>query len=1025
MAAEQTFEVSPRRLDAFEARFGDKDGALALLEFPSQRRDFFLRLSNRADLPDSAPAGAAWEPFVRGWPQDDYYLVALTEPDHTAARPGMIATRMIAVALTEAEKWDDLGAAFEILHETNRPYVPELSIPPRPTKTPQQVPPALLACVADHLIHEDKPAAIIGQEGFEDLITAVWQKMPPELRRAFTFGFSFTPADLSVMRTNIVAVPLSCGGRWSGYNFKCDATWNKPLEDSIAAFLSDAQAREFLGFLRDVGLAFHSFSDYGRYSRLWNYWQTRNENDLEVILALLRSLGTLLPSPDQAADRKEEAMRIATRLLTAGTEENILALRSIKAPSFPSNGTVLGGAVSSWLKSHFQSSQPANATAISKVVRALPASHSPDWQQWVRRGLRQEFASLDERSARTIWLVWQQEETLAEIGGQLPTDATTEEVLIRTCPTSIPAKLFSMLEKWCVSRGWICLTAKAALSHLGFAKAIDLVFKHNGGKPRTAAIELLCAAAKLPEVWLSAFRHNDPTLVKCAVAAARMDPALWSGVTSDNNRWVELLESAARADRRFLCGINPPNITVRICEALGSGIPLSEVACEALEQAGKLEFTHCTNRYRLWSILPERHLAKSLSNTIRSWLKDYYSRPPTPPNLEKELSEILFAPEHRDLVFPQSNQHLALGGLMLVEAFGKERDCVSWLHAIMAGSIELSPVVAARAGQLVTQRHWVNVAKAAKHHDEMNNRSDVRPIWHAYYDSLGRLEKFFFDYFPGSPRSSFGFSTITNPNPMMDAVFVTALPEEFSAVCAHLFDRREHTEGGTIYEIGRFDCDGTHCTVAVVQTGMGNVLSAAATERVLNLFKPSFAFFVGIAGGLRDDLKIGDVVAASKVYGYEGGKSGVSFMPRPDAPSVSYEAEQRANAVVRDKAWQKRIVPVPRSAPHAVVRPIAAGEKVLVSETSEELKRVRAIYTDAHAVAMEDHGFATATRAHPNVCFAVVRGISDLIENKQEADHSGSHEIAARNAAAFAFEMLVGLLRGREISRQDEAEFLD
>jgi nucleoside phosphorylase len=206
---------------------------------------------------------------------------------------------------------------------------------------------------------------------------------------------------------------------------------------------------------------------------------------------------------------------------------------------------------------------------------------------------------------------------------------------------------------------------------------------------------------------------------------------------------------------------------------------------------------------------------------------------------------------------------------------------------------------------------------------------------------------------------------------------------------------------------------------------MGNSLSAAATERVLNLFKPDFAFFVGIAGGLRDDLKIGDVVAASKVYGYEGGKSGATFQPRPEAPPVSHAAEQRANAVVRDKVWQKRITPSPRTIPDAIVRPIAAGEKVLVSESSEDLKRVRTTYTDAHAVAMEDHGFATAVRAHPSVCFAVVRGISDLIENKQEADRTGSHDIAARNAAAFAFEMLAGLLRGRASAQEEDRPFID
>lgn len=1025
MAAEQTIGLSQGTIQVFEARFGNKDGEHALLEYPPRKREFFLSLFHKADLPDSAPAGATWDAFVRGWREQDCYIVALTEADLAAVRPGMIATRMIAVALPQAEKLDDLGALFEILHETNRAYVPELTIPLRPAKASQTVPPALLACVAHHLIHEDKPAAIVGQNGFEDLVAALWQKLPPELRRTFGFGFSFTPTDLTVTQANIVAVPTSCEARWSSYKFKCDANWNQPLSDSLAAFLSDAQAHGFLEFLRDVGLVFHSFSDYGRYARLWNYWQKRGENDPEVSHALLRSLGTLLPAPEQAAAQKEEAMRIATGLLKVGTEDDILALRSVKALAFPSNAAVLERAACDWLKSRIQFSTADKGADLSKVVLALPSSQSAEWQQWIRKGLKQEFAALSESAAHTIWSVWKEEGALAEIGAQLPSDATTEMVLLRACPTSLPAKLFSPLAKWSLGRGWICLMAKAALTHVGFVKAIDLVFNQAGGKPRTAAIELLCAAAKPSEVWLSAFTHDDPALVKCAVAAAKAEPALWSSADTDINRWVALLESAAMAEPDLLRGIDATAVTERLFEAWEKGAPVTEAICEALEKAGRLEFARCANRSRLWPKLPKRFLASALSNALRAWLKDYYSRAPTKPMLEQELVEILFASQHSDFTFPRNSPFLGLGGLMLVETWAEERDCESWLYAVMAGSTKLTSDVAKRAGEFGTGRHWVNLAKTAKDCDDRRGRHDFRLIWQTYYDSLGRLEKLVFDYLPSLSRRSSNLLTPANSNSMINAVFVTALPEEFSAVAAHLADRREHTEQGTLYEIGRFNNGDAQCTIAVVQTGMGNSLSAAATERALSLFKPDFAFFVGIAGGLRDDLKIGDVVAASKVYGYESGKSGARFQPRPDAPPVSHEAEQRANAVVRDKTWQKRITPAPRTIPDAIVRPIAAGEKILVSESSEDLKRVRAIYTDAHAVAMEDHGFATAVRAHQSVCFAVVRGISDLIENKHEADRSGSHELAARNAAAFAFEMLAGLLRGRAITREEERTFID
>jgi len=206
---------------------------------------------------------------------------------------------------------------------------------------------------------------------------------------------------------------------------------------------------------------------------------------------------------------------------------------------------------------------------------------------------------------------------------------------------------------------------------------------------------------------------------------------------------------------------------------------------------------------------------------------------------------------------------------------------------------------------------------------------------------------------------------------------------------------------------------------------MGNANSASATERALALFQPKFAFFVGIAGGLRDDLEIGDVIVADKVYGYEGGKASGTFKTRPEATTASYEAFHRANAVVMDAVWQNRINPAPSRRPKALVKPIAAGEKIVASKKSGEYKRLRETYSDAHAVAMEEHGFCVSVKTHPNVCFAVVRGISDLIVKKEEADRAGSHDVAARNAAAFAFEMLAGLLGARMKAAQEESPSID
>lgn len=239
------------------------------------------------------------------------------------------------------------------------------------------------------------------------------------------------------------------------------------------------------------------------------------------------------------------------------------------------------------------------------------------------------------------------------------------------------------------------------------------------------------------------------------------------------------------------------------------------------------------------------------------------------------------------------------------------------------------------------------------------------------------------------------------------AVILTALALEYKAVKAHLRNVRETTHPrGTVYEEGEFTAsDGSSWQVYIAETGAGNSAAARETERAISRFSPEIVVFVGVAGGLKD-VALGDVVVATKVYGYESGKAKREFLPRPQVHDTAYELQQRARAEAKREDWLKRVDSGSKRKVKVFVAPIASGEKVLASQRSALVAFLRNNYGDALAVDMEGWGFLDAMHANAGVLGLIVRGISDQLDGKSKADAAGSQARAAKHASAFTFEVL-------------------
>ena len=255
---------------------------------------------------------------------------------------------------------------------------------------------------------------------------------------------------------------------------------------------------------------------------------------------------------------------------------------------------------------------------------------------------------------------------------------------------------------------------------------------------------------------------------------------------------------------------------------------------------------------------------------------------------------------------------------------------------------------------------------------------------------------------------------------MRRAFIVTALLLEMEAVRGHLRQLGSVMgRDGAVYECGVFSDSGTDWLVVVTETGPGTHAAQSAVTYA-NILFPNFEvqILVGIGGSRKKDAPLGSVVASNHVYmPYSAKYSGGRRFSRPRTFQVNPRLIGIAKKVRRDKIWPNRICDpdngkLPPFAaypmdlpPVGLIAPIASVEAVLADPESELEALIADGYDDACVVEMEGYGAVYASSQESVPCI-VLRGVSDMTQDKSPDTDAERQPVAACHTAAFAFEML-------------------
>lgn len=247
---------------------------------------------------------------------------------------------------------------------------------------------------------------------------------------------------------------------------------------------------------------------------------------------------------------------------------------------------------------------------------------------------------------------------------------------------------------------------------------------------------------------------------------------------------------------------------------------------------------------------------------------------------------------------------------------------------------------------------------------------------------------------------------------MPRTAIVAAMAEELRGLEHALEARRTVRRAGRDFHLGRLHGH----DVVLVLCGIGKVAAATTGTLLVAEFDAARIVFTGVAGGLGEDVCVGDVVIAHALLQHDMDAS--PLFPRFEVPltgrarfeadtDLRVAARRAAEACLLEEAFGA-FAGAPR-APRVHCGLVVSGDRFV--SRREDSGALRVLLPDALAVEME--GAALAQVCHDfGVPLAIVRAISDRADDEAHVDFADFVRETAARVSHGVVERLLRALPG-------------
>ncbi|WP_239553048.1 effector-associated domain EAD1-containing protein [Pantoea coffeiphila] len=694
------------------------------LRLASTRSQIVDELASRLDLPDTAPPGVNWSPYITGFPCGDKYVLARTFADPHATRAGMVISHALIAPLDEIVTTANLKSLFENLIVT--PEVPgTLTTLDIQRSAEPQIDAIDLTATAESLVTRGVgPSVKIGIDGFEDLIVALWFRLWPELRASFSFRLSFGPHDIIDNPPPVlVCTPSTLAARWTGRNI-ISVSGSKNLTRAASILCDSTEAFPILQFADEIGICVNRFTHL---QMLVSAYELSSTPDFEACVATIRLVNTLSPYPTVGAVGKEKLIhKLCSQMCDVGIT-GILQLRNLRITGFH-------GAERIWesLRARVASyslEEVDDRRLLDIISDALSVEAVTPWCEAILSGIITSACSTSSAFPLAFWR-WahMQPSTLTKLFEHLPSDHDLETRLSKVVPQEMNTSVGYAVMTLARSKKWLRLYGAAVGACFEPREAVHQQLIIDTELTHLDGIKAALRRSTSKELVTLALESDEPRILCLAAEEVAHYPKLLKDTDFSSVSAQELWARALAINIDAWRGpADPKHSLLVILQALLDGHQINSQLLGALSTTPIANLCGYERCIEVWARLGEPARTHFLKATASGWLEQAVLGSVVVPDSQLEITLLAGqALDQKLQTLVLTDAKLAMKLIDALPAYGESR-FLQWLEYWLSTNRSMTYSEAELLGNLVHNRQWQRVVdrlvRVAR-----DGQNDVKPV---------------------------------------------------------------------------------------------------------------------------------------------------------------------------------------------------------------------------------------------------------------------------------------------------------